>query len=60
MNPPMTWDRVYRIISYLRLHGLPKTPGHLKYLINEVDRMDRYQRTWFNTECSGILSRRWC
>jgi len=55
MIEPMTWARTWRIIRWVRNHGLPKTPGLLKSLYYELDRMDRYQRQRFYAECSGVL-----
>ena len=55
MIPPMTWARVWRIIKYVRVNGLPKTPGLLKSLCSELERMDHCQRQRFYAECSGIL-----
>jgi hypothetical protein len=55
MNPPMTWARVWRIIRFVQVKGLPKTPGLLKSLYFEIERMDQDQRSRFYDECSGVL-----
>jgi hypothetical protein len=55
IQPPMSWARCWRIIRYIQTNGLPKTPGTLAYLNQEILRMDRYQRARFDQECAGIL-----
>ncbi len=59
MTPSMSWARCWRIIKHIRAHGLPKTPGQLKYLSYEIERMSHDQQRRLYAECSGVLSR-WC
>ena len=54
MKPPMSWARTWRIIKHVRVYGLPKTPGQLKYLYSEIERMSHDQQRRLYTECSGI------
>lgn len=54
MNPPMDFGRVRRIIQYLRKNGMPKTPGRVKYLYHEIERMSPAQAMRVRRECPII------
>jgi hypothetical protein len=57
MKPPMTWWRVWTIIWHVKANGSRYTRGQLKYLRDEITRMDQYQRQRFRQECAGVLVR---